>query len=194
MKKITSSIVCILLFAAQHAYAQGFSLGIKGGADVLKISGKSFDQEFAYGYHLGGYVELKLNKTFSLQPELYYSSASMSRGNSLDTIYTNVDLKKIKLDYINIPLILNIKPSKKFAIQVGPRYGILSNSNLSIKKNAENAFKSGDFSMLAGIQLNFSKIKVYGRYQIGLTDINDATSQEKWKSQTIHIGVGLKII
>jgi hypothetical protein len=118
----------------------------------------------------------------------------MNRGNSLDTIYTNVDLKKIKLDYINIPLILNIKPSKKISIQVGPRYGILANSNLSVKKNAENAFKSGDFSMLAGIQFNFSKIRVYGRYQIGLTDINDATSQEKWKSQTIHVGVGLKII
>jgi hypothetical protein len=194
MKKITLSIVCILLFAAQHGQAQGFSLGIKGGADILKVSGKSFDQEFAYGYHLGGFVELKLNKTYSLQPELYYSSASMNRGNSLDTIYTNVDLKKIKLDYINIPLILNIKPSKKISIQVGPRYGILANSNLSVKKNAENAFKSGDFSMLAGIQFNFSKIRVYGRYQIGLTDINDATSQEKWKSQTIHVGVGLKII
>jgi hypothetical protein len=194
MKKITLSIVCILLFAAQHGQAQGFSLGIKGGADILKVSGKSFDQEFAYGYHLGGFVELKLNKTFSLQPELYYSSASMNKGNSLDTIYTNVDLKKIKLDYINIPLILNIKPSKKISIQVGPRYGILANSNLSVKKNAENAFKSGDFSMLAGIQFNFSKIRVYGRYQIGLTDINDATSQEKWKSQTIHVGVGLKII
>jgi hypothetical protein len=194
MKKFTCSILCLLLIAAQQGKAQGFSLGIKGGADLLKISGKNFDQEFAYGYHLGGYVELKLNKTFSLQPELYYSSASLNKANTLDTIFTNVDLKKIKLDYINIPLILNIKPSKKISIQVGPRFGILSNTNLTVKSNAENAFKSGDFSMLTGIQFNFSKIKVYGRYQIGLTDINDATSQDKWKSQSIHLGIGLKII
>jgi opacity protein-like surface antigen len=193
MKK-TILIATLVFFYCTNIQAQGFSLGIKGGADVLKLSGKSFDDEFAYGYHLGGFAEIKLNKTFGIQPEIYYSSTSMKTSSSLDSIYSNVDVKNIKLGYINIPILLNFKPSKKICFQVGPRYGILSNSSLSVKQNAENAFKSGDFSLLAGIQLNFSKIRVYGRYQIGLTDINDATSQEKWKSQTIHVGVGLKIL
>ena len=193
MKK-TILIATLVFFYCTNIQAQGFSLGIKGGADVLKLSGKSFDDEFAYGYHLGGFAEIKLNKTFGIQPEIYYSSTSMKTSNSLDSIYSNVDVKNIKLGYINIPILLNFKPSKKICFQVGPRYGILSNSSLSVKQNAENAFKSGDFSLLAGIQLNFSKIRVYGRYQVGLTDINDATSQEKWKSQTIHVGVGLKIL
>ncbi len=193
MKK-TILIATLVFFYCTNIQAQGFSLGIKGGADVLKLSGKSFDDEFAYGYHLGGFAEIKLNKTFGIQPEIYYSSTSMKTSNSLDSIYSNVDVKNIKLGYINIPILLNFKPSKKICLQVGPRYGILSNSSLSVKQNAENAFKSGDFSLLAGIQLNFSKIRVYGRYQVGLTDINDATSQEKWKSQTIHVGVGLKIL
>lgn len=193
MKKII--VVAAMLFCySNNIMSQGFTLGVKAGAEILRISGKSFDQEFAYGYHLGGFSEIKLNKTFSIQPELYYSSTSMKTANSLDTIYTNVDFKNIKLGYINIPVLLNIKPSKKFCIQVGPRYGILSNSSLSVKQNAENAFKSGDFSLLAGIQINLSKIRIYGRYQVGLTDINDATNQEEWKSQTLHIGIGLRIL
>ena len=193
MKK--TIIIALLLFSfSNFIKAQGFTFGIKAGAEMLKLSGKLFNEEFAYGYHLGGFAEIKLNKSFGIQPELYYSSTSMKTATTLDPIYTNVDLKSIKLGYINIPVLLNIKPSKKFVLQVGPSYGILSNSNLSIGQNAENAFKSGDFALVSGIQLNLSKIRVYGRYQIGLTDINDATSEEKWKSQTLHIGVGLRIL
>jgi hypothetical protein len=175
-------------------FAQGFELGIKGGADVQKISGVSFKEEFAYGYHLGAYTEIKLSKTFSIQPELYYSAASMNKGNSLDTLYTSIDPKKIKFGYINIPILLNIKLSDKVKLQVGPRYGILNNTNLSVKANAEKALKMGDFSFVSGIQLQYSKIRVYARYQIGLTNINEISTQEKWKSQSIHIGIGLKII
>ena len=191
-KKITFFALFVLF--SNVLFAQGFELGIKGGADVQKISGVSFKEEFAYGYHLGAYTEIKLSKTFSIQPELYYSAASMNKGNSFDTLYTSIDPKKIKFGYMNIPILFNIKLSDKVKLQVGPRYGILSNTNLSIKANAEKALKMGDFSFVSGIQLQYSKIKVYARYQIGLTNINEISNKENWKSQSIHIGIGLKII
>jgi len=191
-KKITFFAFFVLF--SNVLFAQGFELGIKGGADVQKISGVSFKEEFAYGYHLGAYTEIKLSKTFSIQPELYYSAATMNKGNSFDTLYTSIDPKKIKFGYMNIPILFNIKLSDKVKLQVGPRYGILSNTNLSIKANAEKALKMGDFSFVSGIQLQYSKIRVYARYQIGLTNINEISTQEKWKSQSIHIGIGLKII
>ncbi len=194
MKSKNLLLTLALSLSTSILFAQGFQLGIKGGADIQKISGVSFNEEFAYGYHLGGFAQISINKKLSIQPELYYSAASMNKASNFDTLYTSVDPKKIKFGYINIPILLNIKPGKKLAIQVGPQYGILSNTNLSVKANAENAFKKGDFSMLAGFQLYFNKIRVYGRYQIGLTNINDASSQEKWKSQTVHLGVGLRII
>jgi hypothetical protein len=191
-KKITFFALFVLF--TNVLFAQGFELGIKGGADVQKISGISFKEEFAYGYHLGAYTEIKLSKTFSIQPELYYSAASMNKGNSFDTLYTSIDPKKIKFGYINIPILFNIKLSEKVKLQAGPRYGILNNTNLSVKANAEKALKMGDFSFVSGIQLQYSKIRVYARYQIGLTNINEISTQEKWKSQSIHIGIGLKII
>ena len=177
-------------------FAQKFELGIKGGADVQQISGVSFKKEFAYGYHLGAYSEIKLSKVISIQPELYYSAAIMKKGNSLDTILYDIraNIKQIKFGYINIPILFNFKLSDKVKLQIGPRYGILSNTNLSVKSNAEKALKSGDFSLVSGLQFNFSKIRVYARYQIGLTDMNQISDKENWKSQSIHIGIGLKII
>jgi hypothetical protein len=193
---MTKKIIFFAMFVlfSNVLFAQGFELGIKGGADVQQISGVSFKEEFAYGYHLGAYTEIKLSKTFSVQPELYYSAATMNKATSLDPLYTSVDPKKIKFGYMNIPILFNIKLSDKVKLQAGPRYGILSNTNLSVKANAEKALKTGDFSFVSGIQLQYSKIRVYARYQIGLTNINEISTQEKWKSQSIHIGIGLKII
>ena len=189
-----NTIFIFLMIISFPVFSQGFELGIKGGADVQQISGVSFNEEFAYGYHLGAYTEIKLTKTFSIQPELYYSAATMNKATSFDPLYTSVDPKKIKFGYINIPLLLNIKLNDKVKLQAGPRYGILNNTNLSVNANTEKALKSGDFSFVSGIQLKYSKIRVYARYQIGLTNINEISTQEKWKSQSIHIGIGLKII
>jgi hypothetical protein len=191
-KKIT--FFALLVICSNFVFAQVFELGIKGGADVQKISGFSFKEKFAYGYHLGAFAEIKLSKTFSIQPEFYYSAATMNKGNSFDTLYTSIDPKKIKFGYMNIPILINIKLSDKVKLQVGPRYGILSSTNLSLKADAKKAFKSGDFSLVSGLQFNFSKIRVYARYQIGLTNMNQISDKENWKSQSIHIGIGLKII
>jgi hypothetical protein len=55
----------------------------------------------------------------------------------------------------------------------------------------QSAFKSGDFSMLAGVQLKVLAFRIYGRYAIGLTNINEIPNQDAWKSRTLQLGIGL---
>ena len=97
----------------------------------------------------------------------------------------------MQLKYINIPILLSYKPNKFVALQAGPQFGILMESSKSIFQNGKDAFKKGDFSMLAGLQLNISKLRIYGRYAIGLNNLNDIDNQDKWKTQTIQLGLGL---
>ena len=47
--------------------------------------------------------------------------------------------------------------------------------------------------MVAGAQLNFGALKAYGRYNIGLANINDIGNQDSWKSQQFQLGIGLRI-
>jgi hypothetical protein len=194
---MSKKIALITLFIASSFFgmSQGFHMGVKFGTDIQKINGASFSEKFAFGYHLGGFAELKLSKSITIQPELYYSAVKLDTGSAFSQTYDSISLSKLKFGYLNIPLILSIKAGEKMAVQLGTRYGIIVDDNLSIKNNVESAFKKGDISVLAGIQFNFSKIKIYGRYQIGLSNLNDITgSTEKWKSQSIHIGLGLRII
>ena len=62
-----------LLLLTQAAMAQ-FHLGVKAGTNITKVDGKSFKDEFRYGYHLGGFAEIRLGNKFVLEPEVLWLS------------------------------------------------------------------------------------------------------------------------
>jgi hypothetical protein len=62
--------------------------------------------------------------------------------------------------------------------------------NKTLVANGKDAFKNGDLSMLVGAQLNILRVRLYGRYVVGLNNINDLSSSEKWTNQGIQLGVG----
>lgn len=185
---------CFLLPAA-GSFAQGLQLGVKGGANILKVDGESFSDEFRFGYHAGIFAELNFNKSWGLQPELLWSQTNYRTGNDFSSVYPEgVDDVKGKLNYLNIPLLLSYRPVKLLALQAGPQFGILLNQDKNLVGNAKEAFKKGDLSLLAGAQLNLLKFKVGARYVIGLNDINDVADEHKWKNQGFQVYVGVRII
>ena len=186
-------IASLFIFSAFFAGAQGFSFGPKVGANITGISGLQFDKGYEFGYHLGGFAEIMLSEKIGIQPELLWSQSSLTTASSLPALYSTSlsELSKVKLNYISIPLLLNIRPAKFITFQVGPQFGILQDKKNSMANNVQSAFKSGDFSMLAGVQLKVLSFRIYGRYGIGLSNINDLSNQDAWKSKTLQLGVGL---
>ena len=51
--KLLFPLVAAMLFS-QVMMAQ-FHIGIKGGANITKVDGQSFKDQFRYGYHIGGF-------------------------------------------------------------------------------------------------------------------------------------------
>lgn len=194
MKKIL--LIAMAIFSISLVQAQGLKVGIKGGANLSDASGQSFKNGFQYGYHGGIFVELMLSKKWGIQPEAMLSETNLRTASQFNQIYNGITLSSvsnIKLQYLNIPLLLNYRPVKIISLQAGPQFGILMNQTQSISTNAGNAFKNGDLSMVAGAQLNLLKFKVYGRYAVGLSNINDIDNRDKWKSQTLQLGVGIAL-
>lgn len=185
------------MIIASFSFAQGIKLGIKGGANVGKIDGKSFKEEFKYGYHIGGFAELKVGKKFSIQPEVLWNQVNTDTSNSFRTLYKDaVDFNKlsnVKLGYISIPILLSYKVANILSLQAGPQFGILVDKGRTTLQNGTDAFKKGDFSLLGGAQINISHLRIYGRYNIGLANLNDIDNKDKWKSQGFQVGVGLAL-
>ncbi|MBK8712322.1 MAG: porin family protein [Niastella sp.] len=171
--------------------AQGFQFGVKAGTDIQKINSKSFSEQFSYGYHLGIFSEISLSSKFSIQPEFLFSSVNIDTSSNYSDVYKFGNMKGAKLRYFKIPLILNYKLNPFIYLQAGPQFGILKSADKNLLQTGQQAFKEGDFSMLGGVQINVSKFKIYGRYALGLTNLNDIDNKEKWKSQGFQLGIGI---
>ena len=194
MKNKTLFLSLFLFVSISGTFAQGFKAGLKAGADIHKIDGKAFTDEFSYVYHVGAYAQVNLSHKFGIQPEILFSEVSVDTSSNFSDVYDFNSVSKVKLQYLKIPVLLNFSPNPFVTLQVGPQYSILMDKNSTLLKNGQNAFSSGDFSMVGGLQLNISKLRIYGRYAIGLNNINEIDNQEKWKNQNIQLGIGLNIL
>lgn len=191
-----TKLICLLavIFISQSMMAQ-FHIGIKGGANMNKVEGKSFKQEFSYGYHLGGFAEIGFGNRFGIQPEVLFNQYTTKVDSSFNVIYKDLfnDAKNgnIKLNYLSIPVLLTYKVIGPLSIQAGPQFGILIDQDKTLLENGGQAFKNGDFSLVAGAQLKIAALRVSGRYAIGLNNINDIDSRDQWKNQVLQLSVGI---
>ena len=192
-----SLLLTIALFISCLSFtnAQSIHAGLKVGSNINKISGQSFKDEFTYGYHAGAFLQVGLGSKWTIQPEILYNQVNTDTSNRFSELYKlSVNkISNIKLSYLSIPVLLNYNLGNNFALQAGPQFGILLDQNRNLLQNGKDAFSKGDFSMLAGVQIKLSSLRIYGRYVIGLSNLNDIDNQDKWKSQSIQLGLGLTI-
>lgn len=195
MKTKLSALLALVLFT-QAAMAQ-FHLGIKGGVNITKIDGTAFRDEFRYGYTLGGFAELGLGGKLGIQPEVLWNQYQTRADSSFSHVYQNSvnisNYQDVKLNYLSIPILLNYKLGSLLSLQAGPQFGVLLDQSKNLVQNGKEAFKKGDFSMVGGAQIHISKIRLQGRYVVGLNDISDIGSQNKWKNQGFQLALGLAL-
>ena len=194
MKTRLLSLFAALLLT-QAVMAQ-FHLGIKGGANITKVEGKSFKDEFRYGYTLGGFAEVRMGNKFVLQPEVLFNQYATRLDSNYKSVYEDVFDSKtnIKLNYLSIPILINYKLIGSFlSLQAGPQFGILIDQSKTALQNGGDAFKKGDLSMLAGVQFKVGPMRINGRYAVGLNNISDLPDDDKWKNQGFQVSVGLAL-
>jgi hypothetical protein len=193
--KTKLAIMAVALLTMQAASAQ-FRLGAKAGANLVKVEGQSFKDEFRYGYHLGGFAEIGIIKKLTIQPEVLFNQYSMTLDSSFKSVYENVlrsEQTHVKLNYLTIPILLNYQLLGPIYLQAGPAFSILMDQSKNVLQNGGDAFKKGDFSMIGGAQVRISRFYLSGRYVVGLANINDIDDKEKWKSQALQLSVGLSL-
>lgn len=194
--KTKLSVLLALVLLTQAAMAQ-LNLGIKGGVNITKVDGKAFRDEFRYGYHLGGFAQIGLGGKLAIQPEVLFNQVQTRADSSFKNVYQNSvsidNYRDVKLTYLSIPLLLNYKLGSLMSLQAGPQYGVLIDQSKNLLQNGQEAFKNGDFSLVGGAQIHISKLRLQGRYFVGLSNISDIDNQNKWKNQGFQLSLGLAL-
>lgn len=200
--------VALLLLLSTTGFAQGrkkldmdhenfFRFGAKGGVNINKVTGKSYKQGFNYNFQAGAFMQFNFSNRFGIQPEVNFVQTKSEFTNDATDIYDNLFLsgsqKKATLNYLEIPLFLNINvgPSKRVKLQVGPSYGGLLKQTVDSLKNNGSLYKNSEWSAIGGLWIQLPLINLGARYKLGLTNINAYDDKQTWKSQAIQIFVGL---
>ena len=185
-------IMCTLSFIASRG--QGLHLGIKGGANLSELNGKSFNGGFNWNFMLGAFAEVNFTPNWGIQPEILFSQTTSQTANNFSDFYQEgINSQNVSLQYMSIPILLTYRlPVPIISLQLGPEFGTLLNNNSDITASGQKAFKSGNFSMDIGAQLNLLKFKAGIRYSYGFTNINNITSQDSWKVRTVQLYAGFR--
>lgn len=173
MKKV--SLIVLSLTITTLAVAQHLPrLGIKGGLNVSTLKVANINQDAIdprIGYHLGLFAHVHTNHpSWAIQPEIQYSSEGMKLND-------NGDQTTWKLNYINIPVMVQYMFDNGFRLEAGPQLGLLANSVIEDEQgnddNADDLLKSTNFSLGIGANyLSYSGLGVGARYNHGLSEIN----------------------
>ncbi len=167
MKKLLLAVIAV--FFIGNVNAQDIKFGVKTGVNIASINGGSDNADSRIGFHAGLVSELEISDTFSIQPELLYSTQGASIKN----------ISAINLDYISLPILAKYYVTDAFSIEAGPQFSFLVNdvidfdSSLALNDadtNAEN------FDLSAAIGLGYkisSKIFAQVRYTAGITTIEE---------------------
>lgn len=119
------------------AQTEKVKLGVKAGLNIasLTFDESELNSSGKTGFTAGVMVEIPMAKNFSLQPELLYSQQGTKVSFS-DPDVTNSNYKStIKLNYLNIPVMLKYYVLKGLSVQAGPQIGILLKANNKYQDN-----------------------------------------------------------
>lgn len=174
-----------------------FRYGAKAGVNANKITGSSYSEGFNYNFQAGVFVQFNLTKRIGIQPEINFVQTQFEFSNDPSDIYNDIfrdgSQKKAKLNYLEIPVFLNVNigPSKRVKLQLGPAYGGLLKQTVDSLKSSGDIYKNAEWSAIGGLWVQLPLVNFGARYKIGLTDINAIDDRQTWKNQAIQVFVGV---
>jgi len=181
------SVALVAIFMAQTASAQHANFGIKGGLNLYNIhNDNSSEYDTKTGFHAGVFAHMHLDKHFAIQPELVYST----QGAKYSIAGTDI---RLKLNYINVPIMFQYMFNNGFRFEAGPQVGFLikaeseaNNTDTDIK----DELKTIEFGLGAGVGYIHppSGFGIDARYNLGLSKINDNGSG-KLTNRGFQLGV-----
>ncbi len=167
MKKIL--ILALFICSSSALQAQSPAFGIKAGGNLSNIwTTEDNSTDYISGIHLGALAHLHLSKKWAIQPEILYSGQG---GETTAGSITN----KLRLNYVNIPVLLQYMFDNRFRLQAGPQLGFLASANSKLngkETDVKDNFKSIDFSLPLGVgYLSESGLGIDARWVPGFSEI-----------------------
>jgi hypothetical protein len=192
MKKLFV-IAALIAMVSSTSFAQ-VKFGVKAALNIASISGDDFDDaDSRTGTAFGAFAQVGINDKLAFQPELLYSMQGAKFSDS------GID-GTLKLDYLQVPLLIKYYVTEGLSINAGPQLGFLLSANYELEYDGESEeedlkdYMNGiDFGLDfgAGYQLE-NGLGFDLRYNLGLSNIlneDDWGDDAEGKNSVFQIAV-----
>ena len=176
--------------------------------DLVDVTSGILKTETKTGFFAGGFVQIPISDMVSIEPGVYYAQKGYTlRGNysidKLDFLGINASAK-VNSHYIDIPVVLKVKPAQGFEVFAGPQLSYLAKSDLRIDAGAlgisffnktldmTEQMNRIDLGVTGGIGYTFDNgFNVSASYDHGLSKL-DKNENFKAYNQAFKVGIGFK--
>ncbi len=209
MKKV-SFLIAALVLLSLNLYAQKttdiFHFGLKAGSNYSNVydsEGEKFNANGKYGLAVGAFASIPLGSILGFQPEVLYSEKGFKATGSV--LGNDYNLTRTT-GYIDVPLLLAIKPAPVVTFLAGPQFSFLVNEKNSFTSSTTSVQQAQTFSndnvrkntlcFTGGIDLNLSNFVVGARAGWDVQNNNgDGTSvTPRYKNVWYQATIGFKIL
>ena len=182
-----------------------FSIGIKVGSNysnVFDSKGEQFVADGKYGLAAGAFLSLPVGKLIGIQPEVIYSEKGFkATGAFLGSNYSATRTTT----YIDVPILLAIKPISYLTILAGPQYSFLIKQNnnftgtlatIDQQKIFDNDnIRKNVLGLTGGVDINLSSFVVSARAGWDVQNNNgDGTSTTpRYKNAWYQATIGYRL-
>lgn len=214
MKTVTKKVaILMVMFISTITYAQETTVdnddrnqlrfGFKAGANYSNVydeDGEDFVADGKFGVAAGVFAQIPLGELFGFQPELIYSQKGFKATGSV--LGFNYDYTRTST-YLDIPLLIQVKPSRFFTIVAGPQFSYLletknkfngtSNTVTEDEINSDN-YKKNIFGFVVGADVNFDQLVLSGRlgWDINKSDADGNSDAPRYKNQVVQVTLGYR--
>jgi hypothetical protein len=178
------------------------TLGFKGGvnfSNVYDSNQEDFNTDTKLGFVGGMFLALPLGKVIGIQPEVLYSQRGYKETGSLfNSKFTRTT------NYLDVPLLLAIKPGPVLSILAGPQFSFLLDGKYDFESNILSGGVKQDFDnedvrkntlcLTGGLDLNFDNLVFSGRAGWDLKENNKDGSSitPRYKNVWLQATVGFR--
>lgn len=203
-----SIIISGYIYAQEHNYDSDirdqFQFGLKIGANisnVYDIKGQDFTADYKFGLAGGAYIAVPIGKLFGVRPEVLYSQKGyQSTGNILGMGYKVTHTA----DYLDIPILLEIKPAEFITVVAGPQYSYLIHTKNKFSSSLLTAEQQQSFQntnirknllcFLAGLDFNIHRFVIGTRVGFDLMQNNGdgTTANPRYRNMWYQTTLGVR--
>ncbi len=151
-------------------FAQNFNAGLRIGVCGSQVDGDDLGGYNKAGLIAGAYVSRKFSEHFTLQMEMVYIQKGSRKPTDLNNSYY-----RLRVHYVEVPLLVHFHVSKKIDLTAGPSFGTLifseENDEFGVFPNSPS-FKKFELSGNVGIVYKLNdKWSFDARYSHSITTI-----------------------